>query len=641
MFDGVAFPTAADGWLIGQPGAGQGATSTTAVIWHTSTSGATWQVQWRGAGYPLSLTATDAAHAWALIGCQNTGCSPELVGTADGGQHWRALTRLPGGVRQVQLISSGIGLATSDKCVVAPSETRCPSKVLISDNGGLSWQVLLSAAGPVFATADAAGQLWAAEGVVSDDNGAGPQVASVRLLTSVDGGRAWRQLSLVRLVGEPATPNVQIALAATSSGLSLMSVFDRETCAMHGCGTMELLQSSDGGYQWSQAALSGFPNECGLNEMLFATAPDGAQWAVTGVGLAACSPPGGLLYRRGAGGDWQQLPSWQFSEIGSLAAVSSEVAYAISDSSQGTGFSVLSRTENGGRTWTDLLPALAPAGQLVALSSTTALGAQDALSPGSVLRSTDRGRSWQQFADLPGVLLQLAFPSRSDGIAVTYEPGTNYKSYSELWRSTDGGLTWNLTGRLPGKAGFENLGSYGPWMSADGDGVLLTAPQMIPWYPGAGNGGPETVWTTTDWGAHWVQEGTLPTDLISSASFACSAACRTWTGWLAVQQQTYSLMRASGQNLAPLPNSPVASHVQLLGGGTGAAWILSPGPLSGLSIWRTTDGGLSWQQTRTDITTTLPVLLDFTDINHGWLVTGTTTWQTANGGRTWTHPRPS
>jgi hypothetical protein len=177
-------------------------------------------------------------------------------------------------------------------------------------------------------------------------------------------------------------------------------------------------------------------------------------------------------------------------------------------------------------------------------------------------------------------------------------------------------------------------------MSADGHGLLLTAPQMIPWDLSAGNGGPESVWTTSDWGAHWIQEGTLPSDLISSASFACSAACATWTGWLAVQQRTYSLMQVSGQNVTPLPNAPVASHVQLLGSGTGVAWVLAPvgqsSTASVLSIWRTTDGGLSWQQTRTDMTTALPVLLDFTDINHGWLVTGTTTWQTANGGRTWT-----
>jgi hypothetical protein len=29
-------------------------------------------------------------------------------------------------------------------------------------------------------------------------------------------------------------------------------------------------------------------------------------------------------------------------------------------------------------------------------------------------------------------------------------------------------------------------------------------------------------------------------------------------------------------------------------------------------------------------------LLDFTDVNQGWLVLGNTTWHTADGGRTWT-----
>lgn len=128
----------------------------------------------------------------------------------------------------------------------------------------------------------------------------------------------------------------------------------------------------------------------------------------------ACSTPFGLMFRY-SGAGWQQLQPWQLTGIGALAAVSYDVAYALSD--QG----VLARTDDGGQQWTQLLPAAVPTGQLDAVGATTAFGAQDAVDAGAILRSENGGRSWQQVADLPGVVTQLDFPSAGNGIAVTYQ----------------------------------------------------------------------------------------------------------------------------------------------------------------------------------------------------------------------------
>jgi hypothetical protein len=86
----VAFPRPGSGWLLGRPGSG----SVRAEIWHSVTAGRTWQPQWQGAGNPLALTATDPAHAWALIACPGSGssCGRTLIGTADAGLHWRVLS---------------------------------------------------------------------------------------------------------------------------------------------------------------------------------------------------------------------------------------------------------------------------------------------------------------------------------------------------------------------------------------------------------------------------------------------------------------------------------------------------------------------------------------------------------------------
>src|SRR5580658_3624740 len=108
----LAFPAPATGWLLGQA-----ATGGLAEIWHTGTAGATWRVQWAGAGSPLSISATDPAHAWALIACaglrgSKPSCGRELLATADGGRHWRVAATLPRPVNQVQFASDRLGVAT-------------------------------------------------------------------------------------------------------------------------------------------------------------------------------------------------------------------------------------------------------------------------------------------------------------------------------------------------------------------------------------------------------------------------------------------------------------------------------------------------------------------------------------------------
>jgi photosystem II stability/assembly factor-like uncharacterized protein len=181
-YTAVAFPRPGSGWLLGQPGSG----SARAEIWHSVTAGRTWQPQWQGAGNPLALTATDPAHAWALIACPGSGsfCGRTLIGTADAGLHWRVIARLPAAVNQVQFFSGRLGVATADRCLADSAPTGCPGQLLVSRDGGVHWTPVLAASGPVFATAGAAGRLWAAE----------PAGSVIRFLTSTDGGRHWRAL---------------------------------------------------------------------------------------------------------------------------------------------------------------------------------------------------------------------------------------------------------------------------------------------------------------------------------------------------------------------------------------------------------------------------------------------------------------
>jgi len=637
----MSFPAASAGWLLGTPATGgPGTGPARAQVWHTTDAGASWQVQWAGAGSPLAISATDRAHAWALIACPGPkpSCGRELLGTADAGRHWRLLTTLPAAVNLIQFVSGGLGLATSDSCLADAGLTRCPGKVLISRDGGTGWTPVLSGAGPVFATAAATGQLWAAQTYPAPLDGTGNQPEpAIRFLTSTDGGRHWTRLGAVSDLGL-LSPAIKVTLAATSAGLTWASVFDQLSCAMHGCGVADLLGSGNGGRSWSTVNLAdSYPDDCGPDGIAFSAAPDGSAWAAAGRNGAACAPPFGLMYRYGQGG-WRQLTPWQLTQVNALDAVSGRAAYAISD------LGVLSVTFDGGARWTQLVPAPAPAGQVDVLGQAAAIAAQDPADAGAVLRSADGGRSWSQLSDLPGTATRLDFWSASDGVAITYSPDA--ASPWQLFRSYDGGGSWAPAGGLPVGA---STSVEGPWINAAGQGLLLTTAGGAPWESGSGGVGPVRVWTTDDWGFIWHRGGLLPLGrdaLAGPASFSYAGGSAGWTGWLVVTTASYAQRVAvvsTGGGLRLLPASLPADNVQFLGHGTGFAWGLEyPAgrqDLTVLALYRTTDGGGSWQHS--DIGLVVPAsstaepLLDFTDASHGWLVLGNSTWRTSDGGRSW------
>jgi photosystem II stability/assembly factor-like uncharacterized protein len=632
LFTALAFPAASAGWVLGQTTTGPAR----AQVWHTGTEGSTWQMQWQGRGSPLAITAADRAHAWALIACPaHQGCGRELLATADAGRHWRVIAALPKAVNQVQFFSRTLGLATSDRCLADLSLTHCPGQVLASRDGGAHWTPVLSGAGPEFATASPAGQLWAAEVFPSSFAASGPGPSDVKFVTSTDGGRTWHLLGQLRNLG-PLSPEVQVTLAPDSSGLAWASVFDQLSCAMHGCTAAELLQSGDGGRSWSAANLPDqYPDECASDNIVFSPVPAGGAWAATGRNGAACAPPYGLLYRfPGPVNPWQELPPWQLAQVSALAAVTGREAWAIGDG-------VVSVTFDGGALWTQVLPAPSPTGPVEAVTGTTALAAQDTANAGAVLRSDDGGRRWNQIAELPGVVTQLDFWSASNGAAATYSPDVSPPW--QLFTTSDGGSIWAPYGTLPGG----NTAIDGPWISANGHGLLLTVTGATPWLPGTVANPPVRIWTTSNGGLNWTRGAVLPLGadtLQGGVSFAPYAGSARWSGWLVIATASFAQRVAvtSGGPLQLLPAATPAGFVQLISPGTGFAWDLEyPGgaTLVVLSLARTTDGGRTWQ--RSSVRIGIPVnspatpLLDFSDANHGWLVIGTATWRTADGGRTW------
>ena len=509
---------------------------------------------------------------------------------------------------------------------------------------------VLATSTPVSATATADGRLWAGEVLPKIGGKTGRRAREVRFVTSTDGGARWQGLGGLSGLF-PLTASTEVQLAAGSKGLAWASVFDPQSCAMHGCANAQLYQSRDGGRSWKHAHLNGeLDVGCGPDRIVFSAAANATVWAATGQPGATCAPPFGMLYQHLAS-EWRQLPPWQLAGISSLMAVNRHVAYAISTEN------TVVRSDDGGQHWAQLLPALAPTGQLDARGQSTALGSQDATDAGAILRATDGGESWWQVADLPGIVTQLALAAARRGVAVTFATDRRGRPLWRLWQTSDGGLSWHPRGRLHSQLRSWNDGVSGQSMTTDGHGVLLTVAGSIAWEePSSDGNSPARLWTTTDWGARWHRVGLLPLghgiqSYVGAVSIVLTTA-GNWTGWmigftgLAYRIEAIS---NSGTIPRPLPNSPAVQSMQLLARDTGYAWELhndTSHKAPGLSLYRTQDNGRNWQQTQITIPglpsssgpNPLGLLVDFTDADHGWMLIGNTAWHTSDGGRTWHAP---
>jgi len=168
----------------------------------------------------------------------------------------------------------------------------------------------------------------------------------------------------------------------------------------------------------------------------------------------------------------------------------------------------LLRTDNGGTTWTRIPPdsmppaldnegAFAASGTNVAVFGTNVWIGTGAAAKARVLRSTDRGRTWQVF-DTPLIaggsagIFSIAFRDAMHGVIV----GGDYRKESEaldnLALTSDGGQTWTLV-KERGLSGFRSVVAFVPGapMSAVAvgpQGSDLSTDGGHTWTPIAGTG---------------------------------------------------------------------------------------------------------------------------------------------------------
>ncbi len=423
----------------------------------TQDGGTTWRTLPSPAGWTFQdVRLADARRGFGVAvtpGCLSGRgkCTDLIFSTADGGLAWRRAGPPPG---QYEILWS-----QGERAFVEESPTcqqiSCPNRSVLyaTTDGGQQWRALAPPGRlPQFA---GVGFSNASNGLGLDDTG--------HIYETRDGGRTWSPLAvLTRPDGgfEPVQSRFSIV------GATDFVTFCNAAAVGNGGCENYIFRSDDGGHTWRQV----FTTYCvGSLQLAMRTAQSGAM---VSSGLTACEgwpPISNTVYRTSDGGTtWAR--AWTFPNIlvgsGFLSPERGWVAGG--GGTAQTCFMpavcapIVAWTADGGRTWRQVYPALAPTVTVARTPAGNLVGIGTALDPQDVL--SERGGRWRQVGELPReaaghVVNMLAFASGQNGWAAGPQ--------GPLFATRDGGRTW----RALAWPGLTNVRIYG--LATERDGLLM------------------------------------------------------------------------------------------------------------------------------------------------------------------------
>ncbi|MFA5113710.1 MAG: hypothetical protein WC529_05390 [Candidatus Margulisiibacteriota bacterium] len=290
------------------------------------------------------------------------------------------------------------------------------------------------------------------------------------------------------------------------------------------------------------------------------------------------------------------------------------------------------KTTNRGVTWTksQLLKGTPPDGLYRIFTSVCFPTAQTGYAGGIylngvtadykpyIIKTTDGGTTWAEtnLTDYATVcaVTDLYFADENTGWAVNSYLGMSGMA-KNLFRTTDGGASWQTGGIVRASS----AGSVGAQLKVLPDYLSLIGITAVP-----NSGGKYDVWAV---GAPWAITGT-------NMIFKSTDSGATW----AVQDSTAFSAPADARKVYLITDVDFVDNNT--GYVTGVGIVGFSPVVSSLygKVFKTTDGGTTWTQLATGMTST-PALLgvDFADANNGVVVGAYGTMlKTADGGATWT-----
>jgi photosystem II stability/assembly factor-like uncharacterized protein len=433
----VRFSDAQHGWAVG-------------VYWHdmayhalilaTSDGGAHWSQQGpKTVGLELrSIACVDSLHAWAVgAGVGPNGADQRILATDDGGITWRVQnTDLVGGAYDVDFLDAQTGWVVGQG-----------GKVAHTLDGGKTW------------TTSDVGWGDALHDVAFTDALHGIAIGENAVIRTSDGGATWQK-------SDPL-PNDQraAALVPTATKTWLVGTIYRDfkpfDCSM--------LSTSDQGETWTKPPSA---ETSDLHDVCFVSPTHGFA-----AGAGGC-----ILSTTNAGLTWSRIESGVVDDLRDIEFIDTNTGWVV-------GGSTVLRTADGGTTWQ---AHTSPVAGLQRACFVDALHGWAVTDGAAVLRTEDGGLTWtaRYLTDahiLTGVTFVDALHGWVSGGRQT--PVGSPDHYGVLFRTSDGGLTWDVQYRDDFKLtdvqftdlqhGWFVIGGTGVYRTTDGGATWSSCPSNV------------------------------------------------------------------------------------------------------------------------------------------------------------------
>ncbi|MET0522811.1 MAG: YCF48-related protein, partial [Jiangellaceae bacterium] len=427
-------------------------------ILKSTDGGATWRGQFSGTTVDLGpLAFVNAQVGWVA------GANGEVLRTADGGANWERLST--GRADPVM----AIGAVDADRAWIV----TLYGSVLVTRDGGRQWKPLVPPESSVRIVALSDLEFW----LLPYSAGNSPSV-----LHTVDGGASWVRVPLPQTAPGLYTDPIDLQFASPVHGLYVRTEYGYDGGGAYVSRRQQFV-TADGGATWQP--LPPAPGADGSSRYLLA-APGTVYWihpytlparsTDSGATWQSITLPSGLgfsydpqLQTFGAnrllvsdfyGATWLSVDggmTWNASSAGGPGSFTAFNSVWFFDSREGVAWAdngSSARTTDGGQTWTLTSPAVGLGwrrGQFLADGSLGWIVSDD----GVIYRSSDKGRTW--FAPAPQTtpamygLQDLHFLDAQHGWAVSPYGSAGG---SAIWRSSDGGLSWQLPDGVQVPGGF-------------------------------------------------------------------------------------------------------------------------------------------------------------------------------------------
>ncbi len=624
---GVDFLTPRDGFAT----AALGSYGAQNAVLSTTDGGTSWAVHRLPQGYTaLAVHFTDDQKGYVLAqqtGLGQAGAASQLVptvilATQDGAKSWHVAWSEPG----AQALSNGTTLMrVGFQFFGSQGYAFVGDKVLTTTDGFKSWSPLTLPSGYEPVHMDF---LTARTGFVASQqcpaNQAGGSIAGCqpRLIQTTDGGQTWSTAF------SPSGQNYWAYSGAVSFATSQDGwYFQKNSATWQGT----LYQTTDGGRKWTLAQPNFAQGRTVAGAPTFVTPKVG--WLPINVGAAPY--PGGLLITRDGGATWTTASANQVWSLNSVSILSAKVGYAAGENpSSQQGFLV--KTTDGGRTFTQVLPALSPSSLVEFPDTAHGFGIGIPSDGQAFIATTDGGKTWTQRSELPQGAMGLSFVSPNVGFAIAAPK--NAGTSMQVLSTKDGGRHWQVRANLSAASG--QLYATTPYVKFfdKEHGVLETEDY------------PQTVLEqTSDGGRTWTQMVTQTStpgswqqyDFLSQAvGFQLSTVVNQGQGTATLQRTTDG--GKTWSTVQQFTNGDWGEAIYFSSAQDG--WLaMQSAPATQNSqtvILQTTDGGKTWASHPVGGPALQPfnnsLLLQFPDAQNGWLLGNNGIYRSTDGGQTWT-----